>query len=547
MITLSTTAIALVTPQILGNFLDVLVSGGDLVYVLRFCAVFGGLSILRIILGYAASVIYVKIQTKAGYDLNMDAIKHVQNASLSYSEKQDAAYLNQRINNDANNLIIFCITILQNVMTNAVMLIVPFVVLIHMNWMIALLLMIFLVVYILSYSIFKKPLYKANFAFKEAQSKFFAHMYDQFKYIKLIKINSIQSEINQRADISFDGLFFSAVRKQKISHLYSGLDGFITTLAQITLFVVGGIQILSGNFTIGMFTIFSSYFNMMLGAGRYFFNLGANYQNTLVAYNRIEEVFEQRLESYGNIAVNDIQKIEIENISFSYANKTLLDQKCDTESLIAPKNPNTTNENILNNFSTTFEKGKIYCISGENGTGKSTLISLIMGMYINEIEGSIRFNGVNIKEIDMPKIRRTLFGFAEQEPTLINDTIWYNLTFEEATDGYESNKHDVKYESLTTPLQTLNMTDFIEKNTLNLIINDKNSNTSGGEKQKIAILKVLTKDSPVMIFDEPASALDAQTNDRFMRYLQQAKRGKIIILISHDEEVKRLCDEVVRL
>ena len=529
-ITLISTAITILSPYILGDFLDTLITGADITSVLRFCAVFGGLNILRILMGYATSIIYVKVQTKMGYDLNMSVIKHVQSLSLSYFNKQDSAYLNQRINNDANNLIIFCITILQSIITNVIMFIVPFVVLLAMNWFVAVLMIAFLALYMTLYIVFKKPLYKASFAFKEAQSKFFSCLYDQLKYIKLIKINSIQQETNKKAYEGFAGLIKATVNNQKINYLFSGLDGFITTLAQIALFVIGGIQILDGNFTIGMFTIFSSYFNMMIGSSRYFFNLGASYHKVLVSYDRIVEIFGYKAETNGEQTLVDIQKIELNNIAFSYD--------------VNPSKPKP-----LNNLTSTFKKGKIYAITGENGTGKSTLINLIMGMYINEFSGNISYNGINIKDIDMQRARKTLFGFAEQEPMLINDTIWYNLTFEDSN-KFESIKEspaNPKYKALRSHLQTLNMMDFVSEYTLNLKINDKNTNTSGGEKQKISILKVLLKDPVVMIFDEPTSALDWETSAKFMRHLQQIKESKIIIIITHDNAVEQFCDETISL
>lgn len=535
-IILVATTITLLSPHILGDFLDTLIAGTDITSVLYFCAIFGGLNVLRILLGYITSIIYVKMQTQMGYDLNMYIVRHVQGLSLSYSNNQDSAYLNQRINNDANSLIIFCITILQNIITNVIMFIVPFVILLTMNWFVAVLLMVFLVIYMTLYVVFKKPLYNASFAFKEAQSKFFSNLYDQLKYIKLIKINSIQPEMNKRADKGFGGLLTTAVHNQKVNYLYSGLDGFITTLAQIALFVVGGIQILAGNFTIGMFTIFSSYFSMMLGSSRYFFNLGASYQRVLVAYDRIMEVLNQKAECNGDVVLDDIYAIELKNLEFVYSNACNAD--VNHANLIS-------NKKTIQNFNTTFKKGKIYCIAGENGAGKSTLINLIMGMYIDEYLGSITYNGIDIKNIDMQKARKNLFGFAEQEPVLINDTILYNLTFEDGEDGEEN--PSTHHQDLATHLHTLNLQDFITKNTLNLTINDKNTNTSGGEKQKISILKVLMKNPAVMIFDEPTSALDVETSGRFMGYLQKIKTDKIIILITHDEGVKGWCDEVVRI
>ena len=82
---------------------------------------------------------------------------------------------------------------------------------------------------------------------------------------------------------------------------------------------------------------------------------------------------------------------------------------------------------------------------------------------------------------------------------------------------------------------------------LNYVINEESTNTSGGEKQKISILKVLCKDPPVMIFDEPTSALDAEATGRFVKYLQGIKCDRIIVIITHDEAVKKSCDFVVNL
>lgn len=91
------------------------------------------------------------------------------------------------------------------------------------------------------------------------------------------------------------------------------------------------------------------------------------------------------------------------------------------------------------------------------------------------------------------------------------------------------------------------MESFINQNSFSFIINEKNTNISGGEKQKISILKVLYKNPEVMIFDEPTSALDMNTTRKFINYLQKIKSDKIIIIVTHDEYVKGCCDEIVQI
>jgi len=366
------------------------------------------------------------------------------------------------------------------------------------------------------YFVFKKHLYSAGLIYREAIAKYFSKLLEQFKYIKLIKFNSIQEEVMKRVDNSFASLNDSAINNQKITYFYSSADGIISMLAQITLFVIGGLQMLAGNFSIGMFTIFTSYFAMMLSACRYFFSLGSAYQSAMVACNRIHEILRQNLESQGKKQLLNIDVIELQKLSFSYIMSNEM--------------------NAITRMSAIFSKGNIYAITGANGAGKSTLINLLLGMYIDEYDGHIIFNGVDIRNLNMVAVRRDLIGFAEQEPQLINDTILYNLTF-----------GNPQYSDFSFYINLLKLNNFISEHGLEYILNEKNTNTSGGEKQKIAILKVLHKNPDIMIFDEPSSALEKDTVESFIAYLQHIKHSKIIIIVTHDDAIKSQCDKIINM
>ena len=510
------TAISVLSPYLIGNFIDDLVEGGDMRVVLRFCVVFGGLSLIKILKGYVNALIYAKMYTKMSYELSMDTVRHIQALSLSYINGKDGAYLTQRIGNDSNSVMTFSINILQNTIAQAFAFIVPLVVLLSLSPFIASLMLSFLIVYMALYLLFKKSLYNVGLAMREISAKFFSRMLEQLKYVKIIKINSIQPQINSRADKVFTEYLSTVSRSQKINYLYSSMDAIVSVVAQVVLFVVGGMQILAGNFTIGMFTIFTSYFNMMLSSARYFFSLGAAYQKSLVSYDRIKEIVNQNKESHGTKLVNDINKIELRNLSLSYGAEG----------------------SFVGEFNAKFEKGKIYTICGSNGAGKTTLVGLMIGLYINEYLGTIKFNDIDIRDLDMPSIRNGLMSFAEQESMLVNDSIRFNIYFDD-------NIHNTAL--LEKSISILNMEDFVTKNTLNFVINEKNSNISGGERQKISILKALVKNAPVMIFDEPTSALDHDTTKKFMDYLHSIKYNKIIILITHDESIKACSDDILEV
>ena len=234
--------------------------------------------------------------------------------------------------------------------------------------------------------------------------------------------------------------------------------------------------------------------------------------------------------------LDDIYSIDIKNLSFSYDNYKCKNAKLLEEFIDIEKN---ISEYIFTNFNYKFEKGSIYSIIGENGSGKSTIINLIIGLFTDEYKGKIYYNDIDISEIDMIDVRRNLIGIAEQEPLLLNNSILYNITFNE--------NMSIDNKSLYKYLQVLNMYKFIEENTLSFIIDEKNTNLSGGEKQKIAILKVLYKNPKVMVFDEPTSALDFKTRKKFIEYLNEIKEDKIIIIITHDSVISDNTDKVLDL
>ena len=498
-VALLATGLSILSPYIIGGFLDSLVSGGGMSAVLRFCAIFGGISVLRIAKGYFTAILYVKMQAKMSWELNRDAIGHIQALSLSYIGKQDSAYLSQRVNGDSGHVIGFSVIVLQGVLSSVLSIAVPFAVLLWLNWRVTISFLVFLVAYVLVYRFFKAALYKASMALAEASNKFFQSLFEQLKYAKLIKADSRQAEINRLADKSFGAMLSATVSRQKTSYMYSSSENVVSAIAQIALFIAGGIQFINGNFTIGMFTVFTSYFSMIMASGKYFMGLGAAYQEVMVAHDRLAEIFGKRQETNGTIEIGEISEIELRGVSFSYEVEE-------------------GQHEVLKDFSRKFEKGKIYALCGENGSGKSTLAGILIGFYIDERSGGVFYDGTDIKEIDMVKARRELIGYAEQEPLLVGESLKYNLVF-------DSERLDE--ERLGKLLEMLNMGTFAEDRGLGFEIASEGANTSGGEKQKIAILKVLYKEPQLIVLDEPTSALDARAAARLMDYLRSIREWSL--------------------
>ena len=141
----------------------------------------------------------------------------------------------------------------------------------------------------------------------------------------------------------------------------------------------------------------------------------------------------------------------------------------------------------------------------------------------------------------MRAVRRELVGVSEQEPMLLEDTLRFNLTFDDQATVDES--------EFRTLCEILNLDSFIRllPDGLDTVVREGSSNLSGGEKQKISIIRALLKHPKLLVLDEPTSALDRESRRKFVEYLAEIRKDMIILVSTHDEELLRICAETVSL
>ncbi len=176
-----------------------------------------------------------------------------------------------------------------------------------------------------------------------------------------------------------------------------------------------------------------------------------------------------------------------------------------------------------------FNKGSIYCLKGKNGEGKSTLLDILLGLNY-DYEGHIYFNDVNTKDLDMRFLREKVISVVMQEPQLQRLTIKENIL--RGINSFDSSSF-TRFNKIFETDQILDVEDALT--------------LSGGEKQKISVIRGLLKTSDVLILDEPVSAMDSLGIRMLKKELDTLKRDKIIIFISHNEELFDIADEFIDL
>ncbi|MFR4815446.1 ABC transporter transmembrane domain-containing protein [Peptoniphilus sp.] len=510
--------LSLVLPYYSGKFIDKLINKPSVDFITKYSLFFCAFVISNIIVGYFVNRIYINIQTIMSYNLNKDVLRHLNKVDILEIQSYDSTYLTQRINNDCNSIMIFSISILQDFVINLIKLIIPIIIIWSINHIFTIITIVGSFLYLLIYILFKKILYKLNYEFIEDKSMYFNELCKQIKHIRFIKIHSIEDKFMNNLNFKFIKMFNTAMKLQKVSYLFSSLDTIIVSIVQILVFIIGGISVVNKDMTVGELTIITAYFSFILNSGTYFFMLSKNIQENKPCVNRINDLMNIPTNINGKKKLKNIDCVEIKELYFCYGNRKNI---------------------IINNFNYTFRKNNLYLIQGSNGTGKSTIVNLIIGLYSKEFKGKILFNGIDYKLLDMNYMRREIISVCEQEPQLIEDTIYNNVSL--------YNNISLEHLGILINKLGLNTVSILENLENSLIINEQNRNISGGEKQAIALIRALNKKCDLLILDEPTSAIDVKKIDDIKNYIKEIKKDKIIIVISHEDYWKTLADKIITI
>jgi ATP-binding cassette subfamily B protein len=339
--------------------------------------------------------------------------------------------------------------------------------------------------------------------------------------IRVIKAFSRHSYEKEKFQTSAEDYQKNAISVGKWTALLNPITFLILNFSTIILVHFGGISVNLGNITQGEFTALVNYLAMILLAVVNAVNMMPIVTKAFASGKRVSEILEtpvieksKEKENQPNLNLN-LPIIEYKNVGRTYENSP---------------------EPAVKNVSFSLNKGENLGIIGGTGSGKSTLVQLLLRFY-DVTEGEITICGNKIENFNR-EILSEKIGYVQQKTSIFSGTVADNLRI---------GKPNATEEEIISALKISQSWDFVEKmpNGINTVISQ--NSLSGGQKQRISIARVIIRNPEILILDDSASALDFNTENALMERICKVFKDKTIIVITQREHTLKWVDKVIRL
>ncbi len=504
---------------VLGLFLDGL-TGGTLTTdrLLNYCIFFLAVFLVNILLSYIQKIMSARVSVRGWTTMAQQIYQGLQKASPRARAGRNTAELVSRINSDVNSLVGYLMSTCAMVPGMALILVITMSFVFYLDVWCGLIALSSVPMMLLMNKLYGEKIAQAEEAKVQARDQFVSSLDEQLRSVRSIRLGALFSVLGGRYVQRTEELEKSYAKYAKTVFPYGTFQAELGNIMTIVLMVYASWAILQGRFTPGQFIIINTYFSLIVSCMSYFISVNQNAQQCLALYRRLKELTDIPEEGNGSEVPSPLENITAEGLNFAYEEGTP----------------------VLEDLSQSFERDKIYCLAGRNGSGKSTLADILLGLYVSDGNDAVKYNGVPLRDIDLYRMRAQTIGVSEQEPMMLRGSIGFNITCRENGERDEERLKEL-----------LEMVDFwkgeVDVRDLDALLELNANELSGGQRQKVSIVKALYKDPELLVLDEPTSALDAESRKRLAAYLKAHAKGRITILVSHDKELLDIADEVVHL
>ena len=518
-----TTFLALVPPYMTRTIVDEVLPMSVAGEIAKGMAMLTGVVILLLgthFLSHALGALRGYLTRRSGdrivLNLRNDVYKKAQHLPMKFYDKTSTGSVINRISGDTATIQAFVLKITQECIVQFILMIGIILIMLIMNPKLTLLSLIPVPLVVIGSRIFSKKIAPFYHKIWRRWAKVTSVMTDTVPCIRVVKAFAGEDRAVDRFEKQ-NAEWYKVDMAAKITMVFPHIISFAVTCGSLLIWAVGGRWALLGDVSAGLLVSFISYASMFYGPVNFFAALSDSYQSALASTERILDILDAETEQNRDDAIKVDRldgKIEFKNVNFSF-DKT---------------------KKTLSNVSLTIEAGDIVGIVGTTGSGKSTLINLLLRFYDN-YEGEILVDGHNIKDLDINSYRSCI-GYVQQEPMMFSDTIFNNIAY-----GIPN----ASVEQVIHAAEVANAHEFITKqpDCYDSMLGERGVGLSGGEKQRLSIARAVLKNPSILVFDEATAAVDSETENQIQEAIERLISGRTTLMIAHRLSTLRKANKIV--
>ncbi len=526
---LAATVLNALTPQIFRFSIDSVLDGSDHVYLSEHLWLLALLLIGVAVLSGISQYVCRANTAMAGENFakNMrDALfAHVQKLPMQWHDRNQTGDIIQRCTSDVEVIRNFVVTQLLEVFRTVFLITVSLAMMLSMNVKLSMAVLAFIPVVVVYSAVFYRLIAKRFIDADEAEGELSTVVQENATGVRVVRAfgrEKFEMDRFQEKNEIFAKLW---IRLGTLSGVYWGVGDLITGFQVVTVVVLGTMEAVHGNISVGEFVAFASYNTTLVWPIRGLGRILSDMSKAGVSFERVDYIIRAEEEAYED-SEKDIKStrcddgventafdIRFEHVDFAYGAEK-------GESGLHPA------KKVLSDIDFNIPQGCTFGILGGTGSGKSTIIQLLTRLYeLGEGQGRIRIGGKDIRDIPLGQLRRQV-GVILQEPFLYSRTIRENIAACAPDVSMDEIRHAAKIACIDEAI--MNFPDGYDT-----LVGERGVTLSGGQRQRVAIARMLLQKAPILVFDDSLSAVDSQTDFLIRKALSNHMKDAAVILISH--------------
>ena len=463
------------------------------------------------------------------YDLRVALFDHVQRMPMQFFTRSQTGALVSRMNNDVIGAQRAVTGTLGTVVSNVISLITVLFAMVYLDWRITIVAVLLLPAFLLPAKRVGRTLQRYTRQSMQLNAEMNAQMTERFGVAGalLVKLFGRHQDETDQFSGRAAGVRDIGVRTAVYTRVFMGAMGLVGAVGVAAVYWIGGRQVINGNLTTGDLVALAALVTRIYEPLTSLTNARVDVMSALVSFERVFEVLDAPnpiVDPPDGVALTAPDgRIEFDQVSFHYpmaGDGSVASLETGGRERDHPDGP----AMVLHDINVTIEPGTTVALVGPSGAGKSTMASLIPRLY-DVTGGAIRVDGHDVRELTLSSLRNAI-GVVAQDPHLFHATVGENLRY--ARPGAT----DADMREACVAARVMDVIDALP-NGFDTMVGERGYRLSGGEKQRLAIARMLLKNPAVVVLDEATSSLDSENEAAIQAALATALEGRTAVVIAH--------------